>query len=118
MRGKTADEARAELEKQGLSGEALEALVPHKVFQRQPADQLDPAADKLTPRTPRHADRALRAQDLHPGHDLEHQLLRPVGRRAGQAARQGDPARARAGRRGPVTMLHERADQVIRGQEQ
>ncbi|HYE49944.1 MAG TPA: glucose-6-phosphate isomerase [Azospirillaceae bacterium] len=32
MRGKTAEEARAELEKEGLSGDALEALVPHKVF--------------------------------------------------------------------------------------
>lgn len=32
MRGKTADEARAELAQQGLEGEALEKLVPHKVF--------------------------------------------------------------------------------------
>ncbi len=32
MRGKTEDEARAELEAQGLEGEALEALVPHKMF--------------------------------------------------------------------------------------
>ncbi|MEO5337859.1 MAG: glucose-6-phosphate isomerase [Magnetospirillum sp. WYHS-4] len=32
MRGKTADEARADLEKQGLADEALEALLPHKVF--------------------------------------------------------------------------------------
>jgi glucose-6-phosphate isomerase len=32
MRGKTAEEARAELVAQGLSGAALEALVPHKVF--------------------------------------------------------------------------------------
>jgi glucose-6-phosphate isomerase len=32
MRGKTSDEARAELEAQGMSGEALEMLVPHKVF--------------------------------------------------------------------------------------
>ncbi|OQS34914.1 glucose-6-phosphate isomerase [Chromobacterium haemolyticum] len=32
MRGKTADEVRAELAEQGLKGEALEALVPHKVF--------------------------------------------------------------------------------------
>lgn len=32
MRGKTADEARAELVKEGLSGEALEKLLPHKVF--------------------------------------------------------------------------------------
>ena len=32
MTGKTAAEARAELTAQGLKGEALEALVPHKVF--------------------------------------------------------------------------------------
>ncbi|KMN37725.1 glucose-6-phosphate isomerase [Chromobacterium sp. LK1] len=32
MRGKTADEVRAELKEQGFKGEALEALVPHKVF--------------------------------------------------------------------------------------
>lgn len=32
MRGKTADEARAELQAQGLSGEALEKLLPHKLF--------------------------------------------------------------------------------------
>jgi glucose-6-phosphate isomerase len=30
--GKTREEARAELERQGLSGAALEALLPHKVF--------------------------------------------------------------------------------------
>ena len=35
----------------------------------------------------RPARRALRAQGVHPGHDLEHQLVRPVGRRAGQEAR-------------------------------
>jgi glucose-6-phosphate isomerase len=32
MRGKTEGEARAELVAQGLTGEALEALLPHKVF--------------------------------------------------------------------------------------
>ncbi len=32
MKGKTADEARAELEKEGLTGAALENLLPHKVF--------------------------------------------------------------------------------------
>ncbi|MDN0074988.1 glucose-6-phosphate isomerase [Crenobacter sp. SG2303] len=32
MRGKTADEVRVELAEQGLTGEALERLVPHKVF--------------------------------------------------------------------------------------
>jgi glucose-6-phosphate isomerase len=31
--GKTADEARVELEREGLSGVALEALLPHKVFE-------------------------------------------------------------------------------------
>lgn len=33
MLGKTREEARAELEKQGLSGQALEDLLPHKVFE-------------------------------------------------------------------------------------
>lgn len=33
MLGKTREEARAELEKQGLSGEVLEDLLPHKVFE-------------------------------------------------------------------------------------
>ena len=32
MRGKTPEEARAELEASGMSGEALERLLPHKVF--------------------------------------------------------------------------------------
>ena len=32
MRGKTAEEARAELQKQGLAADAIERLVPHKTF--------------------------------------------------------------------------------------
>uniref|UniRef100_A0A182MAU6 Glucose-6-phosphate isomerase n=1 Tax=Anopheles culicifacies TaxID=139723 RepID=A0A182MAU6_9DIPT len=32
MMGKTADQARAELEKAGMAGDALEKLLPHKVF--------------------------------------------------------------------------------------
>lgn len=32
MAGKTSDQARAELEKQGLQGEQLEKILPHKVF--------------------------------------------------------------------------------------
>jgi glucose-6-phosphate isomerase len=49
MRGKTAEEARAELVKQGVTGDALERLVPHKVFPgNRPTntilfDRLDPA---------------------------------------------------------------------------
>jgi glucose-6-phosphate isomerase len=50
MLGKTADEARAELEAQGLSGDALEALLPHKVFPgNKPTNTL--LFDKLTPHT-------------------------------------------------------------------
>ncbi|KAG7218062.1 hypothetical protein INR49_020651 [Caranx melampygus] len=33
MKGKTADEARKELEAAGMKGDALEKLLPHKVFQ-------------------------------------------------------------------------------------
>ncbi len=50
MLGKTADEARAELEAQGLHGTALEALLPHKVFPgNRPTNTL--LFDKLDPRT-------------------------------------------------------------------
>ena len=50
MRGKTEEEARAELTAQGLEGEALDALVPHKMFSgNRPTNtilvkQLDPHA--------------------------------------------------------------------------
>ena len=48
MRGKTADEARAELLADGLSGEALEVLLPHKVFPgNRPSNSL--LYPKLTP---------------------------------------------------------------------
>jgi len=50
MVGKTAAEARAELEAQGLHGEALEALLPHKVFPgNKPTNTL--LFDKLDPHT-------------------------------------------------------------------
>jgi len=50
MLGKTADEARAELKSSGMSGEALEALVPHKVFEgNRPTNSL--LFTKLTPYT-------------------------------------------------------------------
>ena len=50
MLGKTAAEARAELEAQGLHGEALEALLPHKVFPgNKPTNTL--LFDKLDPHT-------------------------------------------------------------------
>ena len=50
MRGKTAEEARAELAAQGLHGEALEALLPHKVFPgNKPTNTL--LFDRLDPHT-------------------------------------------------------------------
>uniref|UniRef100_A0A8C9S5L6 Glucose-6-phosphate isomerase n=1 Tax=Scleropages formosus TaxID=113540 RepID=A0A8C9S5L6_SCLFO len=48
MKGKTAEEARKELEASGLSGEALEKLLPHKVFQgNKPTNSI--VFKKLTP---------------------------------------------------------------------
>ena len=58
---------------------------------RQPAQQHDPG-QRADAAAAGHAGGALRAQRLHPGRDLEHQPLRPVGRRAGQGA--GQPHRA------------------------
>ena len=50
MLGKTSEEARVELEKQGMSGEALEKLLPHKVFEgNRPSTSI--MFDKLTPNT-------------------------------------------------------------------
>lgn len=50
MKGKTESEARPELEKEGLSGEALEKLLPHKVFPgNRPTNSI--MFKKLTPRT-------------------------------------------------------------------
>ncbi len=49
MRGKTRAEARAELEQAGLRGEALERLLPHKVFSgNRPTNSI--LFQKLTPR--------------------------------------------------------------------
>ncbi|XP_048518127.1 glucose-6-phosphate isomerase-like, partial [Dendroctonus ponderosae] len=48
--GKTADQARAELEKSGLQGEALEKILPHKVFQgNRPTNSI--VVKKVTPFT-------------------------------------------------------------------
>jgi glucose-6-phosphate isomerase len=50
MHGKTADEARAELTAAGMSGDALERLVPHKVFEgNRPTNSI--MFRKLDPRT-------------------------------------------------------------------
>ncbi|PYS89362.1 MAG: glucose-6-phosphate isomerase [Acidobacteria bacterium] len=50
MKGKTADEVRAELTAAGMSGDALEQLIPHKVFAgNKPTNSI--MFQKLTPRT-------------------------------------------------------------------
>jgi glucose-6-phosphate isomerase len=50
MKGKTADEVRAELTASGMSGEALEKLIPHKVFAgNKPTNSI--MFEQLTPRT-------------------------------------------------------------------
>ncbi len=50
MLGKTKEEARVELEEQGLSGDELEKLLPHKVFEgNRPTTSI--LFDKLTPNT-------------------------------------------------------------------
>jgi glucose-6-phosphate isomerase len=50
MRGKTAVEVRAELEKEGLKGETLDKLIPHKVFTgNRPTNSI--LFPKLTPKT-------------------------------------------------------------------
>ena len=50
MLGKTKEQARAELEQQGMSGEELQKLLPHKVFEgNRPTTSI--MFDKLTPNT-------------------------------------------------------------------
>ena len=50
MKGKTAGEARKELQATGLAGDALERLLPHKVFEgNRPTNSI--FIKKITPRT-------------------------------------------------------------------
>jgi glucose-6-phosphate isomerase len=50
MRGKTESEARAELQASGMGSQAIEALLPHKVFEgNKPTNSI--MFEKLTPRT-------------------------------------------------------------------
>ena len=60
----------------------------------------------------RPARRAVRAQGVHAGRDLEHQLVRPVGRRARQGAGQPDRAASSTGAtsRAGARQLDQRAD--------
>ena len=104
--GKTAEQVRAE--------GTPDWLVPHRTFEgNRPTNTI--LAERLTPRDARQAGRPLRAQRLHPGRDLGHQLVRPVGRRARQGAGQARSSpscrRRRAGAR--PRQLDERADPAL-----
>ena len=83
--GKTRDEvhrrgrARAPGRRPGVRGQPADVGAP-----RRPADAAGP----------RPAHRALRAQGVRAGRDLGDRLVRPVGRRAGQGARDADRGRA------------------------
>ena len=89
MRGRTTEEARAELAKEGVTGERLERLAAAKTFpgNRPTNSFLYPEPDAADAGQP---DRAVRAQDLHAGRDLGYQLVRPDGGGAGEATGEGD----------------------------
>ena len=96
-----------------------EWLVPHRVFEgNRPTNTI--LAERLDPRDARHAGRAVRAQRLHPGHDLGDRLVRPVGGRAGQGAGAADhPGAAGRRRAGAVArQLDQRADPPLPGRPQ
>ena len=69
---------------QGRRHAGLACAAPR--LRRQPAVEHDPRRAAHAGGA-RQARRALRAQRLHPGRDLEHRFVRPMGRRAGQGAR-------------------------------
>ncbi len=106
--GKTAEEAAAE----GIAP----AQVPHRTFpgNRPSTTILAAAAD---PERARPADRPLRAQGVRAGRGVGDQLLRPVGRRAGQGARQPHHARVGFGvaAAGRSRLVDERADRLVPG---
>ena len=99
MKGRTLEEAQAQLLAMGKSTAEVDAPRAAPGLHRQPA--VDHA--RLPPARPLHArpaDRALRAPRLRRGGDLGHQRLRPVGRRTRQGT--GDRPAARGGRQDAV----------------
>ena len=70
-----------------------QVAAPH--VRRQPPDQRRSSSPSCRRSALGQLIAALRAQGVHPGRDLGHQQLRPVGRRAGQEAGPGDHPRAR-----------------------
>ena len=95
MRGRTLEEARAQMTAKGMKPAEVDKIAPHRVFSGN-RPSLTILYEKLDPAHARPADRALRAPRLRRGAAVRHQRLRPVGRRA----RQGTGDRAAACRRG------------------
>ena len=82
--------------RQGMTRrERSSALAAAQGLRGQPADELASSFEKLTPRTLGSLIAMYEHKIFVQGIDLEHQLLRPVGRGARQAAGEGDPAGAR-----------------------
>ena len=92
MRGKTEDEARAELAAQGLLGRgARRARAAQGLPRQSPVD--DDHVSQAGTAHARHAAGALRASRLHDGRGLADQFVRSVGRRARQATGHSDRRR-------------------------
>ena len=84
--GKTARQVKAE--------GTPDWLVPHRLFEGNRPSNTHPAG-RLDAGRAGQAGRALRAQRLHPGHDLAGRFVRSVGRGVGQGARPAHHPRAR-----------------------
>ena len=104
--GKTAEEVKAE--------GTPDWLVPHRLFEgNRPSNTI--LLDALDAAGARQAGRALRAQRLHPGHDLADRFLRSMGRGTGQGARPAHHSRARKrdGAHARARQLDQRADPAL-----
>ena len=89
MMGKTEDEVRARAGGAGLAGASDRSAGAAQGVPRQSAVD-DDRLSQARSADARHAAGDVRAQGVHDGRDLGHQLVRSVGRGAGQAARAAD----------------------------
>ncbi len=100
--GKTAEEVEAE--------GTPDWLVPHRVFQgNRPSTTI--LAERLDPATLGKLVALYEHIGLHPGHHLEHQLLRPVGRGAGQGP--GPAHHPRTGKQDEPALGHDSSTNAL-----
>ena len=108
MKGKTEAEVATRAEGAGLSGRQAGSAGAAQGVSGQPAVDHHPLRQARAAHD-RDAARDVRAQGVHDGRDLAHQLVRSVGRRARQAARRDDrEGSGRGGRRDRARQLHRR----------